>query len=284
MQKLIFTNVRGESVELGNTKPYILSHIDGAGGVESDIKTTRSPYQDGSTYIRTQLEDRLLTITGAVMGKSREEMYELRNQLARILNAKLGPGRLEYINDAKVYSIQAVPDGSPIWGDRYANNQLFTAAFLCPDPYWNDEFESAIDLKYFSGGLTFPLVLPTTFTLIGFKNVFVNAGDVETPVLIRYYGPAVNPVVENETTGEYIRVNYSLSDTDVLEINTAFGRKRVEVVAEDGSRTNVFHWIDLNSTFFNLQPGDNVLSYSSDIQNIDKAKVTVTWQNRYSGA
>jgi hypothetical protein len=284
MQTLEFINAAGERVLLGNSRPFILSHIDGTGGADAEIKSTRSPYQDGSTVSGVQLADRLITLTGAVMAPTREEMYELRRQLARVLNPKLGEGRLIYTNDYRSFAAKAIPDESPKFTDRLSNNQLFQASFTCPDPFWHDVLDSERALKYMNGGWTFPWRLKSWFTLIGYKGIYRNVGDESAPLLIRYYGPAKNPVVTNETTGEFIKVAYELSSTDVLEINTAFGRKRVEVVAADGTRTNVFHWIDLNSTFYQLQLGDNLISYDSDDpSDKDIARVEITWNNRYVG-
>lgn len=283
MQKLTFVNARGESITFGNEKPFILSHIDGTGGVAADLKTTKSPYQDGSTLVGVTMEDRLVSITGAIMATTREEMYQLRRRLTQILNSK-SAGKLIYTNDAHTYVIDAVPDGSPAFGDRHANNQLFAANFICPDPFWTDENEIVKALKFEEGGLTFPLRLSTMFAFSAYRGIFTNSGDVDTPVTVHYRGPAKNPLVMNETTGEFIKVNYDLTDEDVLEISTAFGRKRVEVVNDDGTRTNVFHWIDLDSTFFQLVPGENMLRYDSDEEaDRERANVTVYWHNRYSG-
>jgi len=283
LQKLTFISARGESITFGNSKPFILSHIDGTGGVSSDIKSTRSPYQDGSTLSGVQLSDRLVAISGALMAGSPEEMYELRRTLSRILSAKQ-PGTLIYTNDARSYAAKAICEDSPVFGSRHASNQLFTASFLCPDPYWLDESETVKELKFEEGGLSFPLKLSSMFAFSAYRGNFSNDGDVESPVLIHYQGPAKNPLVQNETTGEFIKVNYDLGDNDVLEINTAFGAKRVEVVAGDGNRTNVFHWIDLDSTFFQLMPGENMLRYDSDEEaDRERARVTIYWFNRYAG-
>jgi len=284
VQKLTFTNARGESVTFGNSKPFILSHIDGVGGAPTDIRTVRSPYQDGSSVVGVQMSDRPIHLQGAIMARSREEMYALRRDLSRVLNPRIGAGKLIYTNDARSYFAPAIAEESPVWGDRFSDNQLFTASFLCPDPFWRDINETVKDLKFASGGMSFPLRLPTLFSFSSYRGVFNNDGDVEAPVLIHYQGPAQNPVVLNETTGEMIKVNRILSPTDVLQINTAFGKKRVEIVAADGTRTNVFNWIDLSSTFFSLVPGQNVLKYSSDNENdTAAARVTVYWTNRYAG-
>lgn len=284
MQKVSFTNARGESVVFGNAGPYILTHIDGTGGVPADIKSTKSPYQDGSSFVDIQLSDRQISITGAIINGTREEMYARRRELVRVLNPKLGPGRLVYSNDARSYAITAISDESPIFNDRYANHQLFSLSFVANDPYWRDEQQTVKGLRFEIGGLTFPLRTPTQFAFSAYRGTFINGGDVETPVEIRYKGPATNPIVESETNGEFIKVNYTLTENDTLIINTAFGNKRVEVLNDDGTRTNVFHWIDLGSTFFQLQPGKNILKYGSDKDSDQQlATVTVYWHNRYLG-
>ncbi|MEH7087186.1 distal tail protein Dit, partial [Neobacillus drentensis] len=268
----------------GASGVFILSHIDGTGNVSSEIKSTKSPYQDGSSFVDVQLADRNISIVGAIMTKSRQEMYERRRELVRILNPKAGPGRLIYTNDARSYAITAIADESPVWDERHSSNQRFSLSFISNDPYWRDENQTVKGLRFEDGGMTFPLRLPTQFSFSSYRGNFFNSGDVDTPVEIRYKGPATNPVVESETTGEYIKVNYELKETDTLIISTAFGNKRVEVLNSDGTRTNVFHWIDLGSTFFQLVPGQNILKYGSDKESDQQAaNVTIYWYNRYLG-
>lgn len=284
MQNVTFVNSRGESIVFGNSGIFILQTIEGTGNVPSDIKSTKSPYQDGSTFIDIQLADRYIPIQGFINAKNQQELYERRRELARILNNKLGPGKLVYSNSSRSYAINAISEEGPVFGERYVHANLFTVNFVSNDPFWRDENQTVKGLRFEAGGLTFPLRLPTTFALSAYRGTFINSGDVESPVEIRYQGPATNPVVFNETTGEYIKVNYVLQETDTLIINTAFGNKRVEVLNEDGTRTNVFHWIDLGSTFFQLQPGQNMLKYGSERDSDQQAaNVTIYWHNRYLG-
>ena len=60
-------------------------------------------------------------------------------------------------------------------------------------------------------------------------------------------------------------------------ITTDFGNKRVEINGD-----NVFHWIDLNSVFWQLQAGDNIIEYTSDDE-VENAKVKISYRNRYLG-
>lgn len=284
MQKITFTNARGDTITFSDVKPFILRTIEGTGGLDTEIRSTRSPYQDGSTFISAYVADRDITITGYIITNDIREMYALRRQLSSLMNPKLGLGKLIYTNDDRTYAIQAVAESSPVFSDRYVTNQAFTLSFTCPNPYWMDEQQTTRALKYEENGLTFPLRLPTSFAFSSYKGIFTNDGDVDTPVIIHYQGPAKNPAVINETTNKKIKVNYDLTADDVLEISTEFGNKRVEVVKGDGTRVNVFHWIDLESDFFQLVPGDNLLTYESDQEkDRETAIVTVYWNNRYSG-
>ena len=51
-----------------------------------------------------------------------------------------------------------------------------------------------------------------------------NEGDVDAPIQIEYVGPAKNPKITNETTGEYIQVNMEIGEKEklVLIISTQF--------------------------------------------------------------
>lgn len=284
METVTFTNSRGESLFLGTSKPFYMTSIEGTGGAPSDLLSTKSPYQDGTTFVDMMLANRPLSIIGGIIAPTREKMYQYRREFMRILNSKLGLGTLVYTNSYRSYAIQAVVEGTPNFDERIVTNQPFTINFICPDPYFTDVSPMSKGLRFEIGGLMFPLVLPTQFATASYEAYFQNDGDVPTPVEIHYKGPALNPVVTNETTGEYIKIKYDLSENDVLVINTAFGRKRVEVVNPDGTRTNVFHWIDLGSTFFQLQVGKNLLVYNSDREG-DRAIATVDifWNNRYGG-
>lgn len=283
MQKLTFKNSRDESIEFGNARPFLLSHIDGMGGVQADIHKTRSPFQDGSSVSRVQIPDRLITLHGTIMAESQEDLYEKRRQINRVLNAKLG-GQLIYTNDYRSYFAEAEIEDGPTWGTRHGNNQLFIVSFLCPLPYLLDEFEQSEEITTWIGGMKFALTLPTTFAMRGPKIInVINDGDVETPMRIEFKGPAANPRVTNQTTGEYIQVNRELTNEETLLITTDFGNKRVEIVGENDERTNVLNWIDLGSTFWQLQIGDNIVAYQSDDE-VEPAAVTLSYRNRYTGA
>lgn len=285
MQKLIYRNTRGAEISFDNQRPFILSKIEGIGNVETDIRKTNSPFQDGSTVYRVAILDRLIILEGAIMARSQDELYALRRQLSQVLNPKI-EGTLVYQNNHKSYSIGAITQEGSVWGRRHATNQVFTASFICPDPFLLDEYEVSSVLATWIGGLRFPLRLPSSFAMRGPKVInAVNIGDTDAPVRIEISGPATNPCITNHSTSEFIKVNRTLISGDKLIITTHFGNKRVEIQDADGRQVNVLHWIDPNSTLWSLQMGDNIIEYTSDDpEGIEPFSISVNYRNRYFGA
>jgi hypothetical protein len=286
MQKLTFTNSVGQSVVLSHRNPYLLTAIDGTGAMDVDTQLQKSPFQDGKTYVDNALEPREITLEVAILADDNESIFDLRKTLSQVFNPKLGEGVLRYEYDVYVKEITAVVDKPPVYPSGSSNRmekfQKAMVTLICPSPFWLDIADVSEPLIAWLGKLQYPLTFPTEFGAQGDSRVLSNEGDVSTPLLIEFRGPATNPIVTNKTTGEFIKVNRDLTATDRLVIDTAFGRKRVEIVADNGTKTNVFNWIDLNSTFFQLVTGDNEIEYNAD-SGKDTAVVTISWRNRYVG-
>jgi Phage tail protein len=284
MQRIIFTNARGQSVELKSSAPFLLQSIDGLGDVDADIQTQKAPFQDGSTYIDSVLQERVISLQVTILADDTPTLLRHRQFLSSVFNPKLGKGILRYENDYMVREIEAVPDKVPVFpSGRENRGPLFQKALvnlLCPEPFWLDKFSKSEKMSYILGGLSFPLRLGTSFAQRGYKKVLYNKGDVPTPVTIEFYGPATNPIVWNRTTGEFIKVNRTLAETDKLVITTAFGNKSVMIENNDGTTTNVFNWIDLESTFWQLVPGKNIIEFGSDSDSA-KSRIVISYRNRY---
>lgn len=284
MEKMIYTNPLGQSIELSGTAPFMLTSILGTGATDVDFKSQKAPYQDGVTYVDVTLKERPINIQIEILATTPEELFELRKEVGKVFNPKLGPGTLRYEYYGKANEIIAFPDVSPVFPDGNGNKgltfQKAMISIICPNPFWMDTYESEEPLTAWIGKFEFPFEFPVEFGERANRVTINNSGDVSTPVLIEFHGPATNPIVSNETTGEYIKVNRTLGENDVLEVSTAFGDKTVEIVSPDGTRINVFNYIDLDSSFFNLITGDNDISFSSD--DVDQTgTVKIIYKKRY---
>lgn len=283
MESITITNSQGERVVLGRQGPYFLEALDGAGDVAVRVQSQKAPYQDGSTYIDNVLENRALCIEGMIIAKGDPEALSLaRRRLQRVLNPKTGGVTISYRQGAQLKEIKGIAESTPVFpggpGRKGLHYQKFLLHLLCHQPFWLDHYSESKEIITWLGGLTFPWVLPASFALKGLPIVnAVNKGDVKTPVRIEFKGPATNPKISNRGTGEFIQINRDLLFGDVLIITTDFGAKTVEINGE-----NAFHWIDLKSSFWQLQPGDNIIEYTSDIP-VEPAAVTISYRHRYVG-
>lgn len=285
-EKFIFISSRGQIVEFSNQAPFILLNHDGIGAVKADVQMQRSPFQDGQTHTDSVLEVRSVSFTLLIQAPNQEELFKLRSVLVSALNPKLGIGTLKYVQGAIVREASATVELAPVFpsgeSNRGPNFQLAMVSIICPDPYWLDTHTESDPLSAWLGGLRFPLRFPTSFATKSSAQIFNNDGDVPAPVEIIFHGPAKNPIVTNTTTGEFVRVNRTLGENDKLIVNTAFGNKSVQIEDEAGNRTNAFNWIDLDSTFWQLEVGYNEIEYSAE-SGTENATVQIIWRKRYVG-
>lgn len=288
MERVTFINSRGQSIQLGNDAPFIMTKIEGTGAVNVDIQTQKSPFQDGETYIDNLLEPRSISIEIMILADDTEEMMKNRRKLLQVFNPKLGEGKLIYEYGKVKREIKAISELAPVFpdaGDFKDTMQPGLIQLYCPSPFWLDTFIESEEMADWVGGLRFPLQLPMMFAGRSSRQhtVIHNVGDVDTPIVFEFLGPATNPVVTKVDTGEYIKVNREIAANEKLVITTEFGNKKVILRNLDTEEEiNAFGWIDLGSTFFQLDPGNNLISYSAD-SGQETARVWIRWRNRYVG-
>ena len=282
MEKVTFINSRGQSVQLGNDAPFILTKIEGTGAVNIDMQSQKSPYQDGVSYLGNTLDPRPISMEIMVLGDNIEEMARHRHELLQVFNPKLGQGKLIYQLGSIKREIRAISELAPVFPDDKNFKDTMQSGLIqlyCPNPFWMDEYETSQEIITWIGGMSFPLRLPTKFSMAGPKVInVINDGDVETPIKLEIYGPATNPKITLRETGEFLRIKRILTSDDVVTITTEFGNKRVELNGE-----NAFNILDLpSSKFFTLDVGDNVIELTTEDVN-NNANVKISYRNRYIG-
>lgn len=305
VESVIYTNGLGDSITLRadggatTSNVYFLRKIDGLGPVTTRIQEQQAPYQDGTTPVDVRLGTRTISIEGAVVNTSRDDIASTRKELCRVLSPIAGTGRLDItMRDGNVYSVFAcTPRDNGIPFKAYQDIwQTFLLQFYCYDPFLYDYApqeqdlvvygagfyvgSSGTDLFYVpSGGTYFGLLA----TLNGASDNVVNTGHCDTPVVIRFNGPATNPKVTLVETGEYVQCTMTLDSGDYIEIDTAFDRRTVTFYdASVPSTTNGNKYLNLASTFFQLPVGGNTLSFT-DSGTAAGGSAVITWYNRYLG-
>lgn len=287
--ELTYRNSNNESISISRTGAFRLIDIQGLGKVDADVQLVKSPYQDGSTHIDTLLSERSIVIELGIFAENELQLYDFRRKVSRTFNPKLANGTLRIKFSNGVREIIATPEATvdfPTGADNSTSKfQRVMIELIAPEPYWLSIQEETKPMANWIGGLSFPLQFfgrDLMFAERGTRVKINNDGDVSSPVQVIFKGAGTNPVITNVTTGEFIRVKRQLAVTDSLVINTSFGNKRVEIIDAEGNSTNVFNWLDLNSTFFQLITGVNEIEYSSD-SGIEQSTVEIKWRNKYLG-
>lgn len=295
MQKLEVINLAlNENIVFSSygdmNEEILLSHIEGIGHPGATSQKSQGVNQDGCNSEDSLLDPRVIKLQATIRTRNRQKLYELRRKIFRVINPKTynqatgkrGELLIYYENDYKKYRIYGKVEDSADFNDRKNNHDKATISFYCQDPYWLDKEGTDIDIKSVRGGLSFPLALPNKFSLVSFYKEIENEGDTEAPIQIEYIGPALNPRITNETTGEYIQVNMEIGDKEKLVIDTREGKETVNLITPYETQ-DVYNNIDLNSTFFKLIVGKNLIKYSSDIEGAKDKVTIVDYTNKYVG-
>jgi len=109
-----------------------------------------------------------------------------------------------------------------------------------------------------------------------------NPGDVPCGMRIVFsaLGEVENPYLLNVNTQEYFKITKTMVAGEVITVTTHFGNKRVVDVL-DGVTSTVLN-IDLESTFLQLETGDNLYRYYAD-DGIDNLECKIYYSPQYLG-
>lgn len=291
MFKLIFTNSKGESVELFSP-PYRLIRFDGLGDVSASHSTQKSPYQDGSTLINTTLDERHPEIELKITGRDEIELARNRRRLTAIFSPKLGLGTLKRVAEDGIHQLGAIAEALPFYPDGKGNRgKTFQKALIqlyCPNPFWQDINTTKEEIAIWRCSFEFPLELKEEGIEMGYREPslivnILNKGDVATGmrIQIKALATVVNPSLLNVNTREFFKINRIMEAGEIITINTHFQNKRVEL-NKNGVTSNAFNLIDLQSTFLQLEPGDNLLRYNAD-DGVDNLEVSIWFTPQYLG-
>lgn len=289
MERLIYTNALGQSVEFGSGGTYQWTQVDDLGSLAALFQTSSSPYQDGTTSIGDPyFEPRIIKVDMQIV--STDLQADIRS-LNSILNPKLGLASLAYerngikkvLNKVRTRNMPSLPGGS----SRGVGFQLSSVIFEAFNPYYTDEDYTEASVSTGGKDLIFPLNISDNFRFDYLNSTGVtvtNAGDVECPVTIILDGPMASPlVVENKTTGEKIVLALALLEDEQLTITTEIDNINVlKKNLSTGVETVAFQYIDVaQTTFFYLAGGTNTMVVTANEAEMESA--TIKFKQQYVG-
>lgn len=279
MDRLIFTNAIGQTIEFSPLSKYKLRNISDLGGADAINNSISSPYQDGTTPIGDSFfNSKLIGVDFATM--SDNLVADLR-VLDNILNPKLGVGTLKFeqggdgrvLNKVKVRKLPTRPREK----NRGIGFQLSSVIFEAFDPLYSDPDYTDAEVATGANVFSFPLNISETyvFDYLNTAGVTVtNSGDVECPVTVIFDGPKTAPIsIENLTTGEKIVLALDLLENERLTVTTAiYDTNAIKTDLLTGAEAVAFQYIDVaQTTFFQLALGDNTIKITSNEADVEEA-------------
>lgn len=260
MYEIIFQNDNGKVFTFGpNGGNWYGMNI--GNGLEVTLGKSQGFAQVGETVETQSIGGRSIDVTGMFFGDIVGGKNNLRNVCAPLSSGRLIFQKSHYI---RVY-VKAAPSFSAV-----KNNGLFKMQFYAPFPFF-----SAFQESYFLiGGVVPSFRFPVNYgrphrfgtrSNERYVNV-VNSGDVRIPyrLVLRSEGVSTNPTLTNITTFAFLKINGIIN---IGQFITIFRDDNNVLRAEltDGNQvTDVITWIDDESSLFELDPGDNLISANDE--------------------
>lgn len=289
MQVVKFINQKNEEVEFSHRSSTLLVQIDGLSGLESTDVSYTGYMQDGEAYQSSRFEKRQIIIKFHVVCESESNLLAVRSEIHRVFNPKLGSGTLVYEYKGVSRKIKCVADGLPTMALKSRITDCEgEVVLLAHDPFFQDVEEKKLEVATWHNALKFPLTIPRQGMIFGYKEPslianIINEGDIECGLTIEFIakGTVKNPSLLNINTQEYIKVNRTMVAGERITVSTGYNNKKI-VSELDGITTNIMNYLDLNSTFLQLEVGDNLFRYDAE-DNLSQLEVNIRYTQRYLG-
>lgn len=252
--------------------------------------TAQPPYCDGENDYGGTIAPRDIFLEYILMTESTIERDDFIRTLKTAFNPYDGLGLLTLtMADLSEYAIWAKPTGEPkclAGSGRGYNYQFVQIDLRAPYPFFINPALRSSSLSSFTGGISFPLTFPMTFGLATQEATLTNSGNVPTPVIITFIGAITNPRIDltNEAypAGKHLSATMALGSGEVLTINTGQGQHTVRYI-HGTTDDNGFQYLDSDSEFFWLEPGENILSFSSSSSIGADASCLIEYYDQYIG-
>lgn len=272
-----------------STPDYILNSVDW-GVVESTHHSYKYVNQVGVYVTGSSLETRNVKIIGWIIADTELAMSQRKAVLNRFFNPQQAVD-LFY----KTYVLRFLPDSSIRYSITMVENNEVMCKFqvegFCPDPLFAEQVENKIVAASTRAMFHFPLIIsetpkPPGGIVFGLRQPSLivgihNAGSVAVgmKIIFRAKGSLDSPMLIDVNTQQYFKINKTMQAGEEIEVNTIIGEKKI-VGTMNGISSNYFKYRDLDSTWLQLNVGDNLFRYDADL-NIENLEVYVYFSNKY---
>jgi hypothetical protein len=267
----------------GAGSPFQITQVEGLESLPAlRVQDANRGYLDGMFSGRDFLGGRTITIRMLILSGNGLTAFQNFNNLqtnlipqqtgTTPLQFQLSPaGSLQYVN-ARVRGRKSIVDPEYTYGYIKADYEFF-----CPDPRYYDNTTQTASMTYSAPlGRTYNRTYNLTYG--GGSNTsqitVTNSGWTSTYPTITIYGPVINPMVGNLTTGQSLNFNYSMSQSDIITIDLQY-----RTILLNGSPAR--NLLLGSSSWFAAQSGANQFYFVGSGTTYGVTNATVQWNNAY---
>lgn len=274
----------GKIIKVGKGESFRLLNIEGIESGENQLFISPNVLGDGSNVTQRQIKDRHIAAEVEYVGRNKEME---RRKLINFFNMH-NEGELTVSYGEVKLKVEYIPQSFKSNLENVNKPLKFLVDLYCPDPFFKDIIETKEDVAIWQPSFEFPLEILEDGIEMGYRepslivNIF-NKGDVPCGMKIHFKALAtvINPSLFNINTREYFKINKTMERGEVITVTTHFQSKRV-ILNKNGVKANAFNWIDLNSTFLQLDTGDNLFRYDAD-DGVDNLEVSIYYSPMFLG-
>ena len=303
MLKLDFISARGDILPLADNRLFYLTNFDGQTNADTNISTAVIGGVDGDTVNNVQATARTIVIDLQI--KSGVDVEEAKRAILRVVKLKQN-GELLWTQNDRAVAIYGVVEAVEM--PRWTSKAVMQITLHCAQPFWEDvddviqQISEAVNLHYFTASPADMLYFPEDGIPFGEYDTirtktFHNDGDVAVglEITILAHDTVTNPIIYDQY-GNYFGIGYEIESAgggagigsawvsvpfvmqagDNVVITTHKGRKTVKY-----NGNVIYDKIKPQSTWLQLEAGDNTFSIDSDDDSITNMSFSLIYRQRY---
>lgn len=279
-------NENSNIVDIHDNIKYQVIGISGLVMPSAEIFTSKSPNRKGLKYNGSTLNERNIVISIRILG----DIEANRNYLYDWIDTE-NYIKIRYQNGLKNVCCEGYVQDCEI--DLFTESEVISLAVICPDPYWKDLQEIAVDISNLLKQFTFPFAIDSNgipFSTMKESNetTIFNAG-AETGCQIKLVctGAVENLKIydKNDITKQF-RINTTLQENWIIVIDTDGSPKTCKAYKPDGSVESLLKYATggegLPPTWFTIKKGHNTFGYQAD-SGENNVEMTISFINKHLG-
>lgn len=283
MFDLILENAAGDQINFAQNSAFTVTEIEGLNPPEATINTSEIALMDGAKFNSSKLNMRNINVAFAIERQAAKNRLEV----FKVLKSKQWV-KMTYIGQYRQVFIEGYIESIDI--TYFEMKQIVTCSILCPSPYFKEAQIIVNELLNIVSAFHFPFASPAEPELIfSYINneigiVIENDGDIDCGLIIELYAKDAvsNPKVFNYITGDYIGLNFSMQEGDLITIDTRQGQKSVTLL-RGGVESNIFNYIVQGSTWLQLSANGDTFVYEVGTGLASDLSLTFKHYNLYEG-